>query len=428
MPQQKPGEPRQPGTTKKLANGKELIFPNITRVFDGANRFPAGHVNATKGWTFTQEVLSEAAAKGQMLTADLDMLGQIRCRLNCIKCFNPVLNLKHAEGGLLSDDEIRQIVLDAKSLGLRSVKIIGPGEPLEAPELLGFLEFLANQNIIPLIFTKGVALGNERTARKAHGIGSMELAQRLDSLNVSILFGADSFDSETQTYFAGLKSDWYVRTRNDALELIEATGFNRFVSGQPTRLALIFNPLMRKTNADGRRFENIDEAFEVYRWARERNVYPIISTPMVAGKCASPEVYGRISPTEQELLGIWTKINLWAIGRGIYTIESLEREGISPYAGALPCQQVGAGPFIRRDGVVLRCPGDDISIIGRLGGRDKKPLAEIWAGSENLERFGGMINCRCPPKEGKSLPQGFFEKVLDLVREGLKNKTAIDAE
>ena len=70
--------------------------------------------------------------------------------------------------------------------------------------------------------------------------------------------------------------------------------------------------------------------------------------------------------------------------------------------GVRPCQQLGHGMFIRRDGKALRCPGDDVSVQGDLKSRS---LAEIWAG--------------CPPKSGKTIPEGFFEKVLGGLKEAL---------
>ncbi len=94
----------------------------------------------------------------------------------------------------------------------------------------------------------------------------------------------------------------------------------------------------------------------------------------------------------------------------------MEREGVSPYAGVRPCQQVGHGMFVRRDGLALRCPGDDVSVQGNL---KEKNLAEIWAGSENLRRFAGMMNVGCPPKCGKTIPERFFEKVLAGIRSAL---------
>jgi len=386
---------------------KKLEFPNVPVKFPG--RFPEGHVNDVKGWNFSQKELTEAAGGGRMLTMDLDMGGGLNCSLRCGHCINKELRPMLEQGDLLSGEEVKRVVMEAKALGLRSVKIIGPGEPLEERSLLAFLDFLAGNGITPLIFTKATALGMDSMARKIHGMKPDMLARRLREYDVSILFGATSFQPETEAMIVGQK--WYPRARNRAMERLVDAGFNDFVPGQPTSLAVIFNPITRL---------NVDEAFDFYAWARVRHIYVVSSPTMITGPCAREEAYRRMTPPESELLDLYVKINLWAIGRGIVTVNELAREGIAAYAGARPCQQVGAGLFVRRDGLALRCPGDGVSIQGNVRERG---LADIWRSSENYSRYLGMINVGCPPKLGKSIPEGFLEKVLDTVRERLRGRT-----
>jgi len=387
--------------TQKL---KKLEFPNVPIKFPG--HFPKGHINSVKGWNFSRQELAEAARDGRMLTMDLDMTGDLRCSLGCRHCFNPILKLLKKRGELLSDDEVKKVVLDAKALGLKSIKIIGPGEPLEEMSLLPFLDFLAGHSIQPLIFTKATALGNDLMARRMHGMDSRHLARKLkEDYDVSILLGATSFHAETEARI--VKRGWFPGVRHLAFERLIDAGFNDFIPGQPTKLALIFNPIMHL---------NADEAFDVYTWARVRHIYSISSPTMVAGSCREKNSYKAMTPDEKKLIQIYVKINLWAIKRGLFSIDDLERDGVSAYAGASPCQQVGAGLFIKRNGLALRCPGDDVSIQGRVR---EKSLAEIWRESDNLNRYGGMINVGCPPKYGKSIPEGFFEKVLDEIKRQL---------
>lgn len=385
----------------KTQKKKKLEFPSLPVKFHG--HFPKGHVNSVKGWNFSENELNEAASNGRMLTMDLDMPGECKCSLRCKHCFNPVLQLMQKRGELLSEDEIKKVLMDAKSLGLRSIKIIGPGEPLEERCLLSFLDFLAEQDIHPLIFTNVVALGDDLIARKIHGMDSSMLARQLKEVyDASILVRATSFHPETEAQIVG--RGWQPAVRNLAIKRLVDAGFTEFVPGQPTSLVIIFNPMMRK---------NVDEVFEVYKWARIRNMYVVSSPTMVAGKCRDKKVYESITPSENELIDLYVKINLWAIEHGIYTLEDLERDGLAAYAGVRPCQQVGSGLFIRRDGLVLRCPGDDVSIQGRV---QEKNLADIWHSSENLNKYGGMINVGCPPKEGKSIPEKLYREVLKRLK------------
>jgi uncharacterized Fe-S cluster-containing radical SAM superfamily protein len=390
---------------------KRLDLPNVGVVFPG--RFPKGHVNDVKGWNFPPSVLTEAARNGRMLSMDLDMTGSASCSLRCAHCFNPTSRLMQRRNELLTDAQVLGIVEEGKALGLRSIKIIGPGEPLEDRTLLHFLDFLAQRDISPLIFTKATALGNPRLSKAVHGISPEELARRLrDDFNVTILFGANSFHPQTQARIVGV--DGYPAIRNRALELLASEGFNEYVPGQPTRLALIVNPILRS---------NYDEIFDLHVWARRRHMYIISSPTMVSGSCREADVYNAVNPSAGELVSLYVRINLWAIRDGIYSLGDVERDGISPYVGVRPCQQLGHGMFVRRDGLALRCPGDDVSIQGNL---KEKSIAEIWAQSENLNRFGGVINVGCPPKTGKTIPKGFFGRVLEELRKALAAGLASD--
>ncbi len=388
---------------------KKLDFPKVEVKFPG--RFPAGHVNVVRGWNFPQSVLTEAARDGRMLSMDLDMTGSASCSLRCAHCFNPTARLMQRRNELLTDAQVLRIVEDGKALGLRSIKIIGPGEPLEDRTLLHFLDFLANRDITPLIFTKATALGDERLCRAVHGISPLMLAERLrDDFGSAILFGANSFHPETQAGIVGVGG--YPAVRNRAMELLDSVGFNEFIPGQATRLCLIVNPILRS---------NYDEIFDMYVWARRRNLYIISSPTMVSGSCRESSVYAAINPSDEELVSLYVRINAWAIRNGIYALEDVERDGVSPYVGVRPCQQLGHGMFVRRDGLALRCPGDDVSIQGNL---KNQGLAGIWAQSENLRRFGGILNVGCPPKLGKTIPEGFFARVLGELRKALEAGSA----
>ncbi len=378
------------------------MFPNISKKFKG--RFPKGFVNDCHGWNFSKAELIAAKKSGKMLTMDLDMSGKPSCSLRCGHCFNSVLKLMENKGDLLTEGEIKSILMEAKQLGLRSVKIIGPGEPLEERTLIPFLEFMIENGIKPLIFTKATALGNPKLSLGIHGMAPDELARRLrEDFDVTICFGANSFNPGLQSSIVGRA--WYPETRNRALEILADHGFNEFVPGKPTRLTLIMNPIL---------VSNLDEVFDVYVWSKVRNIGVISSPTMVSGSCANPEVYSKITPSREELISLYVKINKWSIEHGLYSLDEVERDGIASYVGSRPCQQVGLGMFLRRDGLALRCPGDDVSIQGHLR---QNSLTEIWSQSENLHEHSGKINVGCPPKIGKSIPEGFFQEVLEKLKQ-----------
>jgi len=376
---------------------KRIAFPDVPKRFKDP-KVPAGFVNDVRGWSFSRKEVKEAAKAGRLLTMDVDMAGKGACSLRCGHCFRRTAEFgKEARIGL---DELMGHIREAKALGLRSVKLIGPGEPLEDRGLLPFLRMLREMDIIPLIFTKGHVFGDDRLCAKLHGIDGRVLAEEVKRLGAGILLGATSFEPELEDATVGRQG--YHATRNEAIIRLVEAGLNDFAPGEPTRLSFVCAPVTPR---------NIGEVYELYVWARERHIQPVMAPTMIAGK-ALGNLCGLV-PDGNELVELYVRINLWAIEHGVMTLEELREQGIAAYAGAAPCNQVAVGMFLKGH-TVLRCPGDDISVQGDLR---EKSLTEIWEGSENRRLYSGQYNNGCPPKEGKSFPERFFEKVMKLVEE-----------
>lgn len=383
-----------------MTKHKTLVFPDIGPKFKG-QKVPAGFVNDVRGWSFSRLEVEEAAKTGKLLTMDIDLAGKGTCSLRCGHCFRRTGGFAKEERMDLA--ELTKHLREAKALGLKSVKLIGPGEPLEEKGLLDFLRMLREMDITPLIFTKGLVLGDDSFSQRVHGMDGRALAKALKDPNVSILLGTTSFDPATEDRTVGREG--YHSKRHEALKRLDEVGFNEFIPGQPTRLAFVCTPISPT---------NIDEAFAIYKFARDIHAQPIFAPTMIAGRAL--DKLCDIVPDSEELLELYVKINLLSIELGITTPEEIASVGITAYAGGAPCNQVAVGMFLRGDGKVLRCPGDDISIQGDL---HKQSLTEIWEQSENRRVYAGQYNNGCPPKEGKSFPEGFFEKVMEILREKL---------
>ena len=382
---------------------KHIKYPLVEPIFSGM--MPEGFVNDVRGWSCTKREVADAAKEGKLLTMDIDMDGYGRCSLNCGHCFRRNKNF-HKEKRMGREELFRHLS-EAKKLGLKTVKLIGPGEPLEEPGLIGFLERLNEIGVTALIFTKGRVMGDDAACMEIHkredgsAMDGTELAAKLKELGVSILLGASSFDPETEDRTVG-KAGYHAMRDEAILRLVEA-GFNEFIPNQATRLAFICTPV---TPA------NIDEVFGLYRWVRARHIQPIIAPTMIAGRAL--DNLKQLVPSRDNLLSAYTKINIWAIEHGVFTLEEFKEDGVTPYAGGAHCNQLAVGVFLRGDGKVLRCPGDDVTVLGEL---KEKSLTEIWKNGYNLRKYRGMYNNGCPPKEGRSFPDEFFKDVMKNVAE-----------
>ncbi len=382
---------------------KKLVFPEIpVKFIDG--RVPKGFVNGVKNWNFTRLEVEDAHKNGKLLTLDIDLAGQGSCGLGCGHCFRR--NMGFFSEKRFGSGELEAHLLQAREIGLKSVKIIGPGEPLEERGLLGFLRFLHDNGIAACMFTKAHPLADDGFCMRTHGMDGPSMIAELKRLDVSMLAGFTSMDAGLED--ALVRKPGFHAARQKAVERLAAAGFNDFVPGEPTRLCFVFNPL---TPA------NLDEAFEVYRYVRERNIQPVMAPTMVAGRAR--DRLAELCPAEDALLELYVKVNVYAIEHGIYSLEELGEDGVAAYAGGAPCNQVAVGMFMRGDGTVLRCPGDDYTVQGNIREKD---LKRIWEESENRRVYAGRYNNECPPKEGITFPEGFFGKVLERVERHFGNK------
>ena len=129
---------------------------------------------------------------------------------------------------------------------------------------------------------------------------------------------------------------------------------------------------------------------------------------MISGRCAKELEWHKITPPTKKLIDLYTESYRFNIEKGIQTRKQIEEEGIASYAGGHPCNQVACGMYVTLTGKVLRCPGDDTTLLGDLW---KESLKDIWRKSENYGR-AGTFNCGCPPKWGKSIPYNLFTDVM----------------
>lgn len=371
------------------------VVPEIPIKF---TRFPDDYVNDINGWAFDRQTIE--SNKGKILTLDIDYGSY--CSLNCPACFRKN-NSADDEGHELQFENLVDVILQAKKLGLRSVKFLGAGDPFENHGFLRFLRFLKDQDIIPLIFTKGHVIGDNRLVIKYFNEDEIftgeELVRELNKCNVSIMLGFNSFDDKIQSKMVGRPAE-YIHVRNRALKLLVEEGFNET---NPTRLALAVNPIT---------IWNIDEALEIYKWGRTRNLYCIITPSMISGR-AKDKTWVAITPTREKLLKLYADIYRFNIETNLQTFSQIEEEGIATYAGGHPCNQTGSGLYVTLNGKVFSCPGSEENVEGNYW---TKSIEEIWFNSKNFKERAGQFNCACIAKDGKSVPDNFYNQVMEEIR------------
>lgn len=396
-------------------SSKTLLSKNIPVIFD--QEFPAGYLNDVRWWgNISREELHTCLPDGtaKLLTLDLDF-GDA-CSLHCPHCFRRDARFDKINSTCkpLTQKEIIEYVREAKGLGLRQIKILGRGEPFENPNFLGFLREMTKMDIGVAIFTKGHVLGSDELSKKynkRYGINSsMELIEELYKLKVSILLGFNSFDKEIQESFVGMKVSSiknYIELRDRALMLLTKAGFNKYEAGKATRLAMIAAPIKP---------ENIDEIYDLFVWARIRNIYMLSCPTTVSGKGIDEQrrVETEYAEYIDKLEKLYVKIYKWSVSRILISVKVLAEDGVSLYPGCHICNQTAAGFYLNLSGQVNQCPGrcDESTIFSR-DIRKEKSLKDVWLSCANYRRAmnGKLYNCHCAARDGHSLPANFYKKV-----------------
>lgn len=433
---------------------KNQELPNVPIAFTGS--FPNGYRPWIESWSVDKEMLLETLSDGTFTMSQLDISindedyvndvnegftnikklsdddrieltrraeSQYKCEIGCEHCFECRTDTDNL---LMTIDEVFQMLHEAKDLGLKNVKFLGPGELMNNPKLFEILDFLQENNINIGIFTKGLTLGGDEWANKIFGMTAIEICEKIASYeNVTILLGLESADRETQNNrIASENVHNLFDIRNKAFENLATVGMNSDINNQ--RLALMTNPVLK---------DNIDEIFDIYKWAIERNIPVIVAPTMVSGKGGDmPEIND--PDFKEKLVELYTQIYVWLIREEIFTLSQVEEDGIAPYPG-YACNQFISGMFIRKDGRVQACPGNESSAFRIASDVRTQPLKKVWKNSigyrlrEQLIKEGRVkLTQPCYAKSEEietpdgvlvkkgcgSFPERFYERVLEGVR------------
>ncbi len=394
-------------------------------------KIPKGYRLGVDGWSFSKEKLEERMGDGtrKLLTLDISIspdefvqkvnLGKpseladrvdefygITCPNNCPNCFEK----GDVRNYLLKFENIKDYVEQALKLGLESVKFLGPGELIANPNLFKILGYLQERDIKIAIFTKGGILGDDKLARKYQKMDSKELVKRICSYAITrVLIDCRSFDDEKAGRITHSTLSNYAQARDRTIELLVANGMSADLYIQ--RMSLQTNPVTG---------DNMDEILGIFKWGTERNIPVCVTPTMVSGKGKKLVEKTQMVDFQEKLIQLYTDIYIYLLERGIMRLEQLRKEGVSSYAGVTPCNQLSCGMFIRKDGVVLRCPGNDYNDFIIAEDVRKRPLKDIWMQSQNYA-LGPVFNNKCV-KDGYSIPTRLYDWVLRRVEHRFRDQ------
>jgi len=197
-----------------------------------------------RGWgEFDKEEVRRAVEEQKILHMFAGV--SAACDLNCIYC--QTKSGKAIEGELTLDER-KDLLEQAKELGCKMVHIAARGEPTVDPLFSEQLRYMHKLGITPVIYTHAGNIDDK-------------WADLLWETESSVMVKIHSFDEELQDFFAGKKG--YAKRRFRGVEKLIEKGFNKT---NPTRLGA--DILVMK--------KNYDEIPSIFKWCRDRNIFPLV--------------------------------------------------------------------------------------------------------------------------------------------------------
>jgi radical SAM protein with 4Fe4S-binding SPASM domain len=286
---------------------------------------------------FSLDEVKRAAAEGRLLTMEVEF-SQL-CNFRCPYCY-----LDARPKDELTSDEIRDLILQARDLGVRKIIILG-GEPMIYPRILEKIHFIRNHGMEVEIFTNGSNMTKENAA---------ELAL----LGVKVVLKMNSRDAVIQNRLCGL--DDADRIIRDAFTHLLQAGYGP--GGKPMAISSVVSSV------------NIDELPGMWRWLRDQQIDPYFEMITPQGSAVENDWLSVEPDRVETLFNELAEIDKTAYGR--------EWKPQPPLAGDI-CLRHQFSCYVNAFGDVMPCVGVTLPV----GNIRKNRLADILRDSEVIQNL-----------------------------------------
>jgi radical SAM protein with 4Fe4S-binding SPASM domain len=221
-----------------------------------------------KGYMYSSQEAYEARNSNRLLAIRLET--NKSCNLRCRYCY--------AQSGedltKAADFEVlKRIILEAKELGIKSVVVIGGGEPTIYPNFKELISYINSLGIIPVVFSNTILI-------------TPELAGFLYKNNASVMGKLDSLKPELQDYLAG--RDGVFQEIQKGLKNLLNAGFSEVSEPGELRLGVSF--VSNKMN--------LEEIETIWHFCRQNNIFPNMEILTPTGR-ANDELEAQLLTPEE---------------------------------------------------------------------------------------------------------------------------------
>ena len=299
---------------------------------------------------FSAEEIEEAVKNGRLLSMEIEF--SRRCNFRCPYCYVPGNSSLPDE---LTEEEIRDVILQARELGAKKIIILG-GEPMIYPHILRIIKFIREHHLKVEMFTNGSNI-------------TADTARRLFEYGVNVALKINTFNEQIQEMLTGI---------DGSNKIVWETFNNLKQAGYPSpEAALAISTVICR--------QNIDELAEMWQWMRDRDITPY---------------FEMITPQENAKWNEWLWVEPARVRDLFYRIAAIDRtryedewEPQPPLIGN-KCLRHQFSCLVTSQGEVMPCVGVTIPI----GNIRKQQLSDIIQESEviqNLRNFSSMIKGPC---------------------------------
>src|SRR3989344_567903 len=367
-------------------------------------------LNIVEGWHHPMREYIEAHRQGNLLKLVTHLSNT--CNLSCPGCFvnrpDDDVNEKrkarrHDE---MSFEDQKALLQEAKQMGVKTVDIVGAGEPTLDPHFEQFVDEVEKLEMDLVVFTHGATKTFQR-----------ENLVKYKNKPISFFIKLWSLDQNKMNQYVRGALRNYAQMRDEAIQNLEELGFMQGktvnIDGkdrQNTRVGA--DVLVMKSN--------IDEIPDIFRFCRRKGIMPIIKTYIPQGPTKldhQNESFAGLSVEEQEKLkaDAVTPAEFDGLRKQIEKIDEEEfgNERLEVfYPQGVFCTQSAGSLYITINGDILSCVG-----TGHIYGKyqpETKALSETVR--DRIEKVGvgciprieeaERLNNEIPERERKILEMG----------------------
>ena len=291
---------------------------------------------------FSLAEIKAVSAAGRLLTMEVEF-SQL-CNFQCPYCY---LDAKPEDE--LTSEEARDLILQARELGARTIIILG-GEPMIYPRILEKIRFIRLLGMGVEIFTNGSNMTDEN-------------ARELAALDVKVVLKMNTMDPEKQNRLCGMPNAH--RIIQDAFMHLKQAGYGE--GGKPMAVSSVISS------------DNIDELPAMWRWLRNQQVDPY---------------FEMITPQGSATDNAWLYVDSKQVEALFEEIREIDRSEFNrvwdaqpPLVGAT-CLRHQFSCYVNAFGEVMPCVGVNLPV----GNIRKNRLADILRDSEIIQDLRNYTN------------------------------------